>query len=198
MQGKILKLPRFRQKFLLFLFRKSHWKSWHLADLTVLQTPAPPYSRATKDQKIEVSLIHFAVSIHMAVSIIRFILMLHYGSPAVQPWSFVSSPAVLSFPHIPVLNNSCSQTERRQPKINTIADRAAFGHRAWLFDLYCLSFRVLCVCVFVHVFLLCSRAKVSPPCSDCRWTPVFLSLVVLSGCETAIRLIVGDTYCLSS
>lgn len=92
--------------------------------------PPPPCSCAMKDQKIEVSLIHFAVSIHMAVSIIRFIRMLHYGSPAVQPWSFVSSTAVLSFPHIPAMNNSCSQTERRRPKINTIADRAAFGHRA--------------------------------------------------------------------
>lgn len=160
MQRKILKLPIFRQKFLLlllFLFREWNWKSWHLADLTVLQTPPPPpppCSCATKDQKIEVSLIHFAVSIHMAVSIIRFIRMLHYGSPAVQPWSFVSSTAVLSFPHIPAMNNSYSQTERRRPKINTIADRAAFGHRAWLFDLYCLCLCVLCVCVRVFVCFL--------------------------------------------
>ena len=37
-------------------------------------------------------------------------------------------------------------------KINTIADREAFGHRARLFDLYCLCRRA-CVCVCV-----CARA----------------------------------------
>lgn len=47
------------------------------------------------------------------------------------------------------------QTERRRPKINTVADRAAFGHRAWLLDLYCLCFRDLCVCMWVRVPSCC-------------------------------------------
>lgn len=63
-----------------------------------------------------------------------------------------------------LMNNSYSQTERQEPKINTNADRAAFGHRPCVsvFVFAALSLHsvcLICVCalvlMIVYLVLLC-------------------------------------------
>lgn len=119
------------------------------------------------------------------------------------------------------MNNSYSQTERQEPKINTNADRAAFGHRpcVLVFVFAALSLHsVLCVCALVlrivYLVLLCciklmlltiisimttlfslqTKVFFPPLLLDCRNMLSLFSFVLLTSREITICLIVGDTH----
>lgn len=121
------------------------------------------------------------------------------------------------------MNNSYSQTERREPKINTNADRAALATGPVYLSLFLPlspSFRRflsrVCECAFVKDSPPCTlvlrkpdvvyhclhrdRTSLAPNKSscpllfDCRWILSFSCFVLLSGWETTICLIVGDAH----
>lgn len=121
------------------------------------------------------------------------------------------------------MNNSCSQTERQEPKINTNADRAAFGHRpcVFVFVFAALSLHsvcLMCVCTCFkdsilstvvlhktdvayhylhhdHAFLAPNKSFFFPPLLlDCRKMLSLFSFVLLTSREITICLIVGDTH----
>lgn len=94
-----------------------------------------------EDQKIEASF-HYPLStqhcIHNQVYSLAT-LCLWFPSRAALKLCFINSCTVVPT-HSCSMNNSYSPTERREPKINTNTDRAAFGHRPCLFVFVFASF----------------------------------------------------------
>lgn len=200
-------------------FSRPYWKN-------VAETSSSWYSCIIEDQRIEASFyslscIHTQRYIHNQVYS-PAILCLWFPSRAALKLCFINSCTVVPT-HSCSMNNSCSQTERREPKINTDADRAAFGHRPCLFIFVFASFSLtpclmrafVCALVLRTVSLLLLRCvnlmlftavsivtallslqnrSFSPSQFDCRWILSLSCFVLLSGCEITICLIVGDAH----
>lgn len=133
--------------------------------LNVAETPSSWYSCATEDQRKEASFYSLSCThrrrcIHNQVYSLAA-LCLWFPSHAAPKLCFINSCTVVPT-HSSSMNNSYSQTERQEPKINTNADRAAFGHRpcVFVFVFAALSLNsVLYVCALVlrivYLVLLC-------------------------------------------
>lgn len=134
--------------------RRSYWEK------KVAEMPPSINSCATEDQRIEASFyslscIHTHRCIHNQVYS-PATLCLWFPSHAALKLCFINSCTVVPT-HSCSMNNSFSRNERREPKINTNADRVAFGHRpcvfVFAFAFFSLTQSLSVSYVFVCVYL---------------------------------------------